>query len=134
MNSEPISKKELRNFGLLMAVVIACLFGIFFFFFFNTSIKIWPWGLAGLFVVSALLYPQSLRPVYSGWMRFGHVLGWINTRILLGVVFYLIFLPMGFMMRLLGKDPLTRKLDDKQLSYRKMRDHKIKSDDMEKPF
>ena len=34
-----------------------------------------------------------LRPIYVGWMKFAFVLGWINTRLILGLFFYLILTP-----------------------------------------
>ena len=44
-------------------------------------------------------------------MKFGNVMNWINTRLILGVMFYGIFLPIGLCMRLFGKDPMQRTLD-----------------------
>jgi hypothetical protein len=53
-------------------------------------------------------------------MIVGHVLGWINTRIILGAVFYLIVTPIGAVRRLLGKDPMGTKKADVE-SYRILR-------------
>ncbi len=50
-------------------------------------------------------------------MKFGHVMGFINTRILLGLVFYLILTPLGVLMRLFGWDPMQRRLGQ-NTSYR----------------
>ena len=52
-------------------------------------------------------------------MKIGHVLGWINTRIILAIMFYLLFFPIAIIMKILGKDPLYKKLDSKLSSYRK---------------
>jgi hypothetical protein len=62
-----------------------------------------------LLVISAFVSPTSLRVVYRGWMALGQALGWFNTRIILGVVFYLLVTPMGLLMRLAGKDPMRRR-------------------------
>lgn len=85
---------------------------------------LWSWfGLAGAFFLLAGLFVQSiLRPVYIGWMKFAFILGWVNTRILLGVFFYLIITPIGVVMRLAGKDLLDRKIDRSAKSYWKKRD------------
>ena len=48
-------------------------------------------------MVLALVWPRSLTQVYRLWMTVGEVLGWINTRIILGVLFYLLFTPMGLL-------------------------------------
>ena len=44
-------------------------------------------------------------------MKIGHVLGWINTRIILGMVSFIMFAPVALVLRLLGKDPMQRRLD-----------------------
>jgi hypothetical protein len=54
-------------------------------------------------------------------MTLGHVLGWINTKIILGVVFYGLFTPMGLVMRLLGNDPMRQRLEPEAASYRVVR-------------
>jgi hypothetical protein len=52
-------------------------------------------------------------------MVFGCGLGWINTRILLGAVFFLMVVPMGVVMRLAGRDPMARTFDPALDTYRK---------------
>jgi hypothetical protein len=52
----------------------------------------------------AIAWPRSLTQVYRLWMMVGEVLGWINTRLILGALFYLT--PLGVYMRLRGKDPM----------------------------
>jgi hypothetical protein len=54
-------------------------------------------------------------------MTVGEVLGWINTRIILGVLFYLLFTPIGLCMHLRGKDPMRRALSPEAESYRIVR-------------
>jgi hypothetical protein len=69
----------------------------------------------------ALAWPRSLTQVYRFWMSVGEVLGWINTRLILSVLFYLLFTPMGLFMRLRGKDPMRRTLTPEAESYRVVR-------------
>ena len=57
--------------------------------------------------------PTILRPVFKLWLKIAHAVGWFNTQILLSIVFILIFIPIGLMMRLLGKDPMKRKMQEK---------------------
>jgi hypothetical protein len=69
-------------------------------------------------LVPALLAPRVLAPVYRIWMTAGEALGWINTRILLGVVFYGLITPMGLIRRLRAEDPMRRRHDPAAQSYR----------------
>jgi hypothetical protein len=54
-------------------------------------------------------------------MALGHILGWINTRIILSVVFYLVVTPTGMIRRLLGKDPMGKVIRSDLNSYRIIR-------------
>jgi len=67
---------------------------------------------AALLALLGLMYPPVLGPVERGWLAFGGLLGWINTRIILSLVFALVVTPVGVVMRLF-RDPLDRKLKDK---------------------
>ncbi len=133
-NIPSLDNKGLRKFGLMTGIIIVILFALFFPWVFDaTAMPIWPWVLASLLWLPALLLPRVLRPVYTTWMKIGHAIGWVNTRIILGVVFYLMIVPMGLMMRLFGKDPMTRKYNNATPSYRikSVRENKER---LEKPF
>jgi hypothetical protein len=54
-------------------------------------------------------------------MAVGRVLGWINSRIILSIFFYMILTPVGILFRLLGKDPMRRRYDPAAGSYRQAR-------------
>lgn len=118
-NIPALDNRGLRKFGITTGAIIVVLFAIFFPWVFDAAaMPIWPWIVAGLLWVPALLVPNSLQPVYTTWMRIGHAIGWVNTRIILGLVFYILVLPMGLIMRLFGKDPMVRKYDKSASSYR----------------
>jgi hypothetical protein len=110
--------QELRKFSLVTGAIVAVLFGLFLPWVFNFSWPIWPWIFAGVSCFWGMVHPDSLFVVYRVWMKFGHVMGWINTRIILGIMFYVIFFPAGVLMRLVAKDPMARKLDSTAQSYR----------------
>ena len=105
----------MRNFGFLFAVLslLATIFLVW------KGSSAWPWcaGAAGFFLVTGLAAYPVLRPVYVGWMTFAFVLGWVNTRLILGLFFYLILTPVGLIMRLLGRDPMQRKLEKDAATY-----------------
>ncbi len=51
-----------------------------------------------------------LRPVFKLWLKVAHAIGWFNTQLLLSIVFMLLFIPTGLVMRLFRKDPMKRKM------------------------
>lgn len=128
-----VDRKALREFGLIIGGVFAGLFGLAFPLLFQKPIPIWPWGLAVILAVWAVAAPNTLRPVYRLWMRFGLLLNKITTPLILGLVFFLIVTPTALIMRLIGKDPMARALDSKIDSYRVI-SRKFNKNQMEKPF
>lgn len=113
----PMDDKALRQFGLIMAGMIAVFFGLLIPWIWDFSSPSWAWIVAAVFLLLALAWPRGLAPVYKVWMKIGAVLGWINTRLILGIVFFLIFVPFGLVMRLF-KDPMRRRLHQPVDSYR----------------
>ena len=124
----------LRKFGITTGAIIVVLFALFFPWVFDiTTMPMWPWIIAGVLWVPALLMPGVLRPVYTTWMKIGHGIGWVNTRIILGLLFYVLVLPMGLIMRLFGNDPMARKRDESASSYR-IESISEPKDRLEKPY
>jgi multisubunit Na+/H+ antiporter MnhG subunit len=79
-------------------------------------------SLAGLFCGAGLVAPQALALTYRLWIRGAAVLGWINTRLILLAIFYLVFTPLGLAMRLCRVDFLERSLEKSAPSYWKKRE------------
>ena len=125
--------KELRQFGLVFASGIVLIFGLLLPWLFEHAWPTGPWIAGGILVITALLLPQLLRPVFWLWMKFGHVLGWLNTRIILGITFLLLFIPVALVFHLLGKDPMRRRMDPSAKSYR-IKSEQLPRERMEKPF
>jgi len=113
-------KKQLRSFGLLVGGIFA-LIGLWPLVVHNQGARWWSLIVAAVLILPGVVYPKSLFWIHKGWMTVGHVLGWINTRIILGVVFYVIVTPIGLVRRLMGKDPMGRKLRTDLDSYRVIR-------------
>ena len=64
---------------------------------------------SGVLVIAALVRPAWLVPVAKQWNRVGHLLGWLNSRVLLTAMFVLVVSPIGVLGRLFGSDPLGRR-------------------------
>lgn len=134
MKVDPLDKAGYRKFGLIMALAISFLFGLFFPFVLDKDLARWPWVLATLFLLSALLMPMQLAVIYKPWMVIGHVLGTINTKIILSIVFFLVFSPVALVLKVLGKDPMRRKLGDQSLTSYWQESKKQPKEHMEKVY
>ena len=103
---ETISKQQLREFGLLIAFGFPLLIGWLIPAVTGHGFRVWTlWiGFPGLII--GLNSPRLLYYPYKFWMKLGVILGWVNSRIILGLVYVGVLLPIAFIMRLTGYDPL----------------------------
>ena len=109
--------KELRQFGLMVGGVFSVI-GLWPMFLRGEPLRLWAVVLGSLLILLGSLVPTWLAPVHRGWMWVGHVLGWINTRIILGVIFYGLITPIGIAFRMLGKDTMRQSFSDTSSTYR----------------
>ena len=113
---ETVDVKQLRSFGFLVGGLFAAM-GLWPMLL-GRGVRLWAIIPAVILIGLGALLPSSLHPIHKAWMRIGHILGWINTRIILSVAFYGIFVPMGFVMRLRGRDPMRRQFEPDADTYR----------------
>lgn len=119
---DEITNKQLRSFGLIVGGIFAVI-GVWPAVFRQQDLRWWCIALAGYLGVSAIIFPRSLYWVYKGWMWLGHIMGWANTRIILGLAFFGLVTPIGLIRSwLLGKDPLGRHFQPEADSYRVKRE------------
>jgi hypothetical protein len=127
------SKRDLRNFGLVVGGVLLLL-GI---------LLLWRGrGSAPVFLVcgitmilAGVLSPSVLKPLHRPWMMAAVALGWLSTRIILSVLFYAIMTPISFLARISGKRFLSLKPDSSLKSYWNYREHKEwKPEEYERQF
>ena len=129
-----LDRKGYREFALTTGAIVAGLFGLVIPFLFGLGYPLWPWVLFGVLTVWGLLAPMTLKPLYTGWMKFGLFMGtYIMTPLIMFMVFFAMFMPMGLIMRLFGKDLLSQKLDKSAESYRVQSDTPP-AKNLEKPF
>ncbi len=73
--------------------------------------------LAAVFAGVTLFRPDSLSQLNRGWMKVAEVLNVVVSPVVLAVMFYGVFTPAGYLMRLAGKDPMRRKYEPGSSSY-----------------
>ena len=113
----PRGPGALRAFGLMMGCVciLAALVAGFVVGAARTALVLGTVG--GAWAVAALVVPHALKPVYYPWMMLAMALGFVMTRALLTLVFFLVITPIGLLMRLFGQDPMQRQLNQKAKTY-----------------
>ena len=116
-SQKDVPQKQLRQFGWLMGGVFAVI-TFWPLVFRGDGIRLWAGIIAAMFGLLGLVYPNGLKPLYRGWMIFGEKIGWVNSRILLGIVFYGLLTPISFLMGVLGKRPLQLGFDPNAETYR----------------
>ncbi len=110
-------RKELRKFGLLVGGILA-LIGLLFLWRGRHEIaRIVLWSIGGFLIVFGAIAPIVLKPIYVAWMKFAFVLGWVNSRILLSIIFFVFFTPMALIQRVFGRDALHQRMDKGTDSY-----------------
>tara|TARA_Y100000991_G_scaffold191273_1_gene158132 strand:- start:267 stop:659 length:393 start_codon:yes stop_codon:yes gene_type:complete len=118
-----ISKKLLREFGFLFGFALPFLIGWIFPALGGHPFRTWTLWISFPSIILAISKPKLLLYPYKAWMKLGHILGWINSRIILGLVFVIILQPIALIMRIYGYDPLRIK-KFKQKSYREIKTNK----------
>ena len=108
-------RTELRKFALTVAIAL-CVLG---------AALVWrgKTHYLGCFILSGVLLsfgiaaPIVLQPLYTAWMALASGMGWVMTRVILTVLFYLVVTPVGLLGRFCGKNFLDVKLDSSAESY-----------------
>jgi len=102
-------------------------FGLVFFFVFlivglwpllnEESPRFWSIVIAVIFLILGLLNSKLLTSLNKLWFKFGLFLGSIVSPIVMGIVFFLVITPTGFIVKIMNKDLLNKKYDNKKKSY-----------------
>jgi saxitoxin biosynthesis operon SxtJ-like protein len=114
MKTEQTSGRRLRRFGLTVGGGLILL-GALSWYRGHSYVPAALVPLGAALLLLGMVAPNSLRPVERFWLGLGTLLGWINTRIILSLLYYALFAPVGMIMRLF-RDPLDRRLPDSRPS------------------
>lgn len=104
-----------RSVGLVLAVVFG-LIGAWPLFS-DMPARSWSLGIACGLIVLALVLPRALTPVAWAWLGLGHILHFVVSPVVLGLIYLVAVIPTGLYVRLTGKDPLRLKRDPDAKSY-----------------
>lgn len=106
---------ELRKFGFNLGLglnILGCIL-----FYRHKEQFIWFSAIGSIALVSAVACPKMLAPLKKFLDGLLFVVSWFTSMLSLSVVFYLIFAPIGILLRIFGKDLLNEKMDKKASSY-----------------
>jgi len=112
-----VDKFGLRKFGLIFALFVSFVFGLTLPYLRGNALPYWPWAVSGVLLFLSLIVPAALKPLYILWMSMGHYMGILNTKIILCLIYYLVFTPIALVFRLADKDPMERNWKTNEISY-----------------
>ena len=104
-----ISKNILVKFGLIFGFGFPLIVGFILPGIFGHPNKLWTLFIGMPLIIIALLKPYLLIYPYKSWIFFGNVMGWINSRLILGMIYLIVLQPIALIMKIIGYDPLKLK-------------------------
>ena len=103
-----LTKKSLREFGLIFGFGLPLIFGFLIPLIFAHSFKEWTIIVGLPFVFLGIIKPNLLYFPYKIWMKIGNILGWVNSHIILGLIFFFVLIPISIIMKFFKYEPLKR--------------------------
>ena len=126
-------KNDLKKFGITIGIILLVIAGFLFYKEKGSFQILLTFGIT--FCILGIAIPFILKPIYWVWMIFATILGWIMTRVILSLLFYIIFTPIGLIPRFFGKQFLELRWDKSKESYWNFRTNEhLKKEDYEKQF
>ena len=108
-------KSDISKFGITIGIILMIIAGLLFWKEKESSQIFFTVGTI-LFVLG-ILVPAVLKPIYWIWIIFATILGWIMTRVILSLLFYIIITPIGLISRFFGKQFLELRWEKSKESY-----------------
>ena len=116
MSGHPEDKNALRSFGFLLGGVCSTIAAILFYKGEITAFTVFG-GIAAAFFFLTLVRPSLLAGVYVRWMKFAGVIGRFNAKVILSMMYAVIFTLFRVLLFVLKKDLLQKKFDSSLDSY-----------------
>lgn len=108
--------KDLKQFGSVLAGILL-IFGTINFLKGRTNVCFWLFGFAVITIFLVLAAPKHIKPIYVIFSKIGHMIGWVNTRIILTLIYFGFITPIALMMKIFGRDSFNRKINKSEMSY-----------------
>ena len=115
-------KKSLKKFGEKSAIGFLIIGAILFLL--RKELYIYSLIAAGFFELLALTFPKALKYISIASFKIAEPISWVASRIIFSIFFFLIVTPIGIIMRLTGKDPLSRKIEKEANTYWLLKEEK----------
>ena len=115
-----IAKKQLREFGFLLGLGFPIIIGWLIPAINGHIFRLWTLYVGFPALILGILKPSLLSYPYKIWIAIGIALGWINSKLILGLVYLIILQPIAIFMKIFGYDPLRKKKSN-QLTYREIK-------------
>lgn len=110
-------KKELIKFGNTGCIFFGVI-GLLLFLKFRLELKTYIFfGLSAFFLICPRVSLPVMQVVFKVMTAVAGVIGYVNRQILLSIVFFVLFMPVSLIMKIVGKDPMNRRLDPKASTY-----------------
>ena len=121
-----VSLKKLREFGLFFGICFPLFFGCLIPLFSGHEFRLWTFLLGFLSFGLGLVKPILLFYPYKIWIKIGNSLGWLNSKIILGLIFFIILFPIACLMKFFRYDPLRQNKKTNTNTYKEKKiDHLI---------
>ena len=112
-----VNTKSLRKFGLSVGAVF-CILALWMFLKNHFPLALSILGIVGvLLMVMALTIPKALKEIYKVWMGMAFAIGWVVSRIILAILFFLVVTPIGFIAQLFGKEFMDIRKNKRRNTY-----------------
>lgn len=112
MNFDDVTLPSNRKFGFFFSVIFLAACVYFYIVDVFSAVYVFAFLSACFFFVTTFK-SDALLPLNKAWMRFGLLLGMIVSPIVLGLIFFGLFTPLAFFMRISGRDELRLKFTQK---------------------
>ncbi len=113
--NKKVDNIDLRNFWLIWLFIFLCFW--LYPLIYKWDIRIWSLVVSVILLIICFTVPVLIRPFYQIWIKFWNIMWWINSRLIMFILFFFIFTPVALVLKLLRKDLLRKKLDKKYKSY-----------------
>ena len=103
-----LTREDGRRFGFSVGAAFLAISGLLWWRGRHTAALVFL-ALGGMLVAAGLVVPTRLGPIHRAWMGLAHLLSRVTTPIFMGIVYFLVLTPTGFLIRLFGKNPIRHR-------------------------